>query len=135
MSCFTKQLARKKIDTEYIMKMEQESSDNPHFHIQMFADGNKIKDHKNVVEAGEKLFAHQLGLEDGNHGLIQYSSPSSHKNGIMLRRNSPKFQENLDRCFKQASYLAKQKPSDQVDTSERKIFYSNYRSNRSRSSR
>jgi hypothetical protein len=113
------------------MKMEQESSSNPHFHIQMFADGNKIKDHKNVVEAGEKLFAHQLGLSDGNHGLIQYSSPSSHKNGIMLRRNSPKFQENLDRCFKQASY----KPSDKIDSSERKIFYSNYRSNRSRSSR
>jgi hypothetical protein len=97
----------------------------------MFADGNKIKDHKNVVEAGEKLLAHQLGLEDGNHGLIQYSSPSSHKNGIMLRRNSPKFQENLDRFFKQASYLAKQKTSDKIDSSERKIFYSNFRSNRS----
>jgi hypothetical protein len=117
------------------MKMEQESSSNSHFHIQMFSDGNKIKDHKSVVGAGEKLLAYQLGLSDGNHGLIQYSSPSSHKNGIMLRMNSPKFQENLDRCFKQTSYLAKQKPSDQVDSNERKIFYSNFRNNKSRASR
>lgn len=146
MSAFSKKLTRQKIDSEYIAKMEQEDSDNPHFHIQMFVDGNKIKDHGKLVTEGEKLLATQLGLPNENNGLLDYKKQGSKnsegtesapkkKNGIMLRRNSDKFKNQFDKCFKQASYLSKKKPSDKVDSKERKVFYSKFRNGKSRNSK
>jgi len=140
MSAFTKKLARQKIDSEYIMKMEKEKDESDgaeHFHVQMFIDGNKKKNHGKLVEKGEKLLAKQLGLSKENNGLLDYKNQGGkkQKNGIMIRRNSDKFQENFDKCYKQASYLCKQKPSDKVESKERKVFYSKFRNGKSRSSK
>lgn len=150
MSAYCKKLARQKIDSEYIMKMEKdrgvESEGSEHFHVQMFIDGGKRKGHRNLVEQGEKLLATQLGLPKDNNGLLDYQnqdgkksanmeSEEKLKNGFMIRRNSNKFDEQFDKCFKQASYLSKQKETDRVKSSERKVFYSNFRNGKSRSSK
>jgi hypothetical protein len=156
MSSFCKKLARRKIDSEYIMKMEKETSENEHFHIQMFVNGSKVKDHKEIVEEGEALLAKQLGLPEPNNGLLEYKNIGKKKksqdhntqeynqedekkkgkrNGIKLYRNLPSFEKNFDRCFKEGSYLAKQRPTDKVDPDERKVCYSLFRNKRSRSSK
>ena len=88
MSAFCKKNARNKIDTEYVMKMERETSDNEHFHIHTFVNGSKIQNHKKMVEYGEQLLASQLGLPKENNGLIEYSQigkDCDEKNGIMIR--------------------------------------------------
>lgn len=152
MSAFSKKLTRQKIDSEYIMKMEKEKNESDgseHFHAQIFVDGNRVKSHAKLVTEGEKLLATQLGLPKDNNGLIDYKNqgqgkkseskePSQKKqmqNGIMIRRNSDKFEEQFDKCFKQASYLCKRKPSDKVKSNERKVFYSKFRNGKSRSSK
>lgn len=149
MSAFTKKLARQKVDSEYIMKMEKEKDESDgaeHFHIQCFLDGNRVKDHGKLVEAGEELLAVQLGLPKANNGLLDYKnqggkssegtdSAPKKKNGIMIRRNSDNFEEQFDKCFKQASYLSKRKPTDKVASNERKVFYSKFRNGKSRSSK
>ena len=148
MNAYCKKLARQKIDSEYIMKMEKDkgvgAEGAEHFHIQMFVDGGKRKDHGKLVEEGEKLLSTQLGLPKDNNGLIDYNNQGSKKfeskgkklkNGIMIRRNSDKFEEQLDKCFRQSTYLCKQKQSDQVESNERKVFYSKFRNGKSRSSK
>lgn len=139
MSAYCKKLARQKVDSEYIMKMEKEKNESDgseHFHVQMFIDGNKKKNHGKLVEEGEKLLAMQLGLSEDNNGLLDYTNQGNgKKNGIMIRRNSDDFEDQFDKCYKQASYLAKQKPSDKVKSSERKVFYSKFRNGKSRSSK
>jgi len=142
MSTYCKKLARQKIDSEYIVKVEREtSSDSPHFSIQMFVDGNKVKDHDELITKGEKLLADQLGLTQSAKGILSHphqiskeTEPAQTKtNGIMIRRNSDHFEEQFDKCFKQASSLSKQKSSDQVKSGERKVFYSRFRNAKSRS--
>ncbi len=141
MSAYCKKLARQKIDSEYIMKMEQENNESEapeHFCVQMFVDGSKVKDPGELITKGKKLLADQLGLPQDNNDLLKSSEGTEavqKKNGIMIRRNSDKFVEQFDTCFKQASSLSKQKPSDQVKSRERKVFYSKFRNCKSRSSK
>ena len=135
MSAYCKKLARQKVDSEYIMKMEKHKTGaevTETFHIQMFVDGRKRKDHGKLLAEGEKLLATQLGLPKENNGLLDSENQgSAKKNGIMIRRNSDKFDEQFDKCYKQASNLAKQTPTDQIESKERKVFYSNFRNGKS----
>ena len=140
MSAYCKKLARQKIDSEYIMKMENDNDPGAegaeHFQIQCFLDGNRVRDHETLVTEGEKLLATQLGLPEDNNGLLDYNNQGQgQKNGIMIRRNSDKFEEQFDACYKQASHLSRQKPSDQTKSNERKVFYSNFRNGKSRTSK
>jgi hypothetical protein len=140
MNAYCKKLARQKVDSEYIMKMEKDkgvgAEGAEHFHIQMFVDGGKRMDHGKLTAEGEKLLATQIGLPEDNNGLLDYTNQGNgKKNGIMIRRNSDKFEEQFDKCYKQMSYLAKQKPSDQVKSNERKVFYSKFRNGKSRRSK
>lgn len=138
LSVFCRKMARNKVDSEYIMKMEKEKSENPHFHIQMFVNGSKIQNHKKMVEDGERLLAAQLGLAAENNGLLDFNNQgkkAKKKNGIMIRRNSDNYKQQFDQVFKQASYVAKQTPTDQINSKERKVFYSRFRNGKSRSSK
>lgn len=141
MSVYTNDLARKGYDPDYVVKMEQKTSENPHFHAQIFVDGNKVKDQKELVEKGERLIEKQLGMEEGAAtGLINYGSgkreraenqaPTGFKNreqaSHMIRRNSAHFQDQFNDCFRQMSYLAKDTDDDIVPSPERKVFYSRF---------
>jgi Inovirus Gp2 len=131
MSAYTKKLSRRKCDPDYAVKMERDSSSNPHFHIQMITDGNKVKDYRPQVELAEGLLAEQLDLQpDEVEGLIDKCNGT--KNGIMIRRNSPNFDKQFDEVHKQMSYLAKDKDNDAIPTEERKIMYSRFRRDKCR---
>lgn len=156
LNSYTNNLARRKLDPDYVVKMEQESSENPHFHAQFFVDGNKAKDQKELCEMGEALLEKQLGMEEGTAGgLIDYTAKPSgnkkqninleeneqqkeeewktrRKNSYMIRRGSPKFEEQFDACYERSSYLAQDKVNDIIPSDQRKIFYSRYKRKRCR---
>ncbi len=140
MSSYTKNLARKKLDPDYAVKMERETSKNPHFHIQMVTNGNKVKDYRKQIEVAEGLLAEQLNLQpDEAKGLIDKCNRGKDgkpvKNGIMIRRGSPDFDKQFDAVHKQMSYLAKSKDSDNIPSEERKVMYSRFRREKCRSSK
>lgn len=131
MNSYTNKLARNGLDPDYVVKMEQETSEKPHFHIQVLVDGNKTKDYRPHVETAEVLLAEQLKLSAKEvDGLIDYCnkdrSGSQVRNGIMLRRGTPTYEERFDAVHKQMSYLAKQKDGDKIPSRERKVMYSRY---------
>jgi len=131
MNSYTNNLSRKHLDPEYVVKMEQESSDSPHFHCQMLTDGNRTKDYRPHIETAESILAVQLNLpREKVKGLIDCCN--GEKNGIMIRRNSPAYQEQFDECYRQMSYLAKDKSNDAIPSDVRKIFYSRYNKQQAR---
>ena len=131
MNSYTNNLSRKHLDPEYAVKMEQQSSENPHFHCQILADGNKTKDYRSHIEKAESILAAQLDIPmEKVKGLIDCCN--GEKNGIMIRRNSPAFQDQFDECYKQMSYLAKEKSDDVIPSDVRKVFYSRYNKKKAR---
>ncbi len=140
MGSYTKKLARKKLDPDYAVKMERETSDVPHFHVQMVTDGNKAKDYRKQIEVAEELLAEQLNLQpDEVKGLIDRCNKDKNgkpvKNGIMIRRGSSYFAKQFDEVHQQMSYLAKSKDSDMVPSEKRKVSYSRFRRSKCRSSK
>ncbi len=156
MSSYTNKLARMKLDPDYVVKMEQKTSEHPHFHAQILVDGNKKMDHKDLAVMGERLIEEQLKMALGAaKGLIQYGRPKPkedkehntdnnsqgqemvlHKKGrYMIRRNSPHFQKQFDACFKDSTYLAKHDPEDIIPSGTRKVCYSRYKRDKCRSSK
>lgn len=136
MSSYTNKLARAGLDPDYAVKMEQKTSEHPHFHAQIFVDGNKVKDQKELALMGEKLIEEQLKMEAGDgDGLINYGKSSdTSRNSYMIRRNSPHFEEQFDACFERMSYLAKQDPDDKIPSNVRKVSYSRYKRKKCRRS-
>jgi hypothetical protein len=146
MNVYSNKLARKGLDPDYVVKMEQVTSGNPHFHAQIIVDGNKAKDHKELALMGQKLIEEQLKMEEGAAaGLVQYVVPKKKQDqdtkdtnqeqdaksprkraSHMIRRGSPHFWEQFDACFLQMSYLAKRDPKDIIPSDTRKVFYSRY---------
>jgi hypothetical protein len=151
LNSYTNNLARRELDPDYVVKMEQKTSEHPHFHAQFLVNGNKVKDQKELCEMGEKLLEKQLGMREGDSaGLINYTSKPPKKkksdttpeearrqeeeerkarkqNSYMIRRGSPKFEEKFDACYKRMSYLANDKKDDIIPSDQRKIFYSRYK--------
>ena len=144
LNSYTNKLARKGLDPDYVVKMEQKTSEHPHFHVQMFVDGNKKMDHKDLALMGETLIEEQLDMTPTSaNGLIEYKfkkkkqddqeaeepveNEINKKASYMIRRGSPHFQEQFDACFRQMSYLAKQDPNDIIPSDTRKVFYSRFK--------
>lgn len=145
MSAYTNKLAREGLDPDYVVKMEQKTSEQRHFHTFLLVDGNKVKDQEKYCRMGERLIEKQLGMEDGAaDGLIDFTDKSKQKklkgckdreqaelkerrkHSYMIRRDSPSFQEQFDACYRRMSYLAKDDVNDIIPSSERKVFYSRY---------
>lgn len=142
MSCYTNKLARMKLDPDYVVKMEQKTSDHAHSHAQILVDGNKKLDHEDLAVMGARLMEEQLGMTSGAaEGLIQYgkvkkTTPEQDiedrrqekqeklPRKYMLRRNSPHFQEQFNNCFKQMSYLAKAESGDIIPSDTRGFLFS-----------
>ena len=151
LNSYTNNLARKGLDPDYVVKMEQKTSENPHFHAQFLVDGNKVKDQRKLCEMGEKLLEKQLGMREGTgRGLINYTTKPPKKkksdtppeearqqveeerdarrqNSYMIRRSSPEFEKQFDACYERSTYLAQNKDDDIIPSDQRKIFYSRYK--------
>ncbi|MDD2389219.1 MAG: inovirus-type Gp2 protein [Desulfobacterales bacterium] len=90
---------RKKIDPLYLWVREQATSDNHHYHFMLLLNGNLIQNPFRVFEKAEELWGRCLGVV--GKGLV-------HKGiDLMIRRNTPEFEQQRQDCFKHASYLAK----------------------------
>jgi len=142
MNVYTNGLSRKGYDPAYAARLEQETSVNPHLHVEMLVDGNLAKDYRPLVEDAETRWDRMLGVSskggggDENEGLVDFCNKKKdgtpQKNGIIVRRNSPHFNKQYDQVHQQMSYLAKDKAEDIIPDGTRVISYSRYKRGKGR---
>lgn len=107
---------RLKIDTRYIWAREQKIVQNAqHYHCVLLMDGNKTYSYFYILQVVTEIWGRILGCD--GRGLVDYCDRQC--NGIIIRRPSSKatgedlmfqreeYNANFNRCFKWASYLAK----------------------------
>lgn len=119
---FKEYYTRKGIDTHYIWVREQSKKNHrPHYHCVVLFDGNKIQKYYPVLEKAAEIWARVIGA-DGD-GLVNFCNKDYDgrkvENGIMIYRPSSlatgerlyvqqrRYEEDYDKCFRWASYLAK----------------------------
>ena len=133
MNVYTNGLSRKGYDPAYAARLEQETSVNPHLHVEMLVNGNLAKDYRPLVEKAEEGWNRTLGISsEVNSGLVDYCDKSEEGNGTMIRRNSKHYNEQYDKVHKQMSYIAKDKAEDIIPDGTRVISYSRYKSGKGR---
>jgi hypothetical protein len=108
-----KNLKRQKLDPHYVWAAERSREKHLHYHGVLLMNGQRTKSPHNHLAKAEKLWANALGLPlEEAKGLIDHCDKkrdgSKQKNGIMLRKDDPKFQQKVDGCYKWGSYLAKE---------------------------
>ena len=124
---YRKLLVARGLDPQYMIRMEQCDSLNPHFHVFILIDGNNTKSTMVYKEIAERLW---LKIIHGYKGLVDYCTHNAEGAGIMVIRptkesNLPLEQsENYQAAFQCMSYLAKYVPEDRVPSHQRKVFYS-----------
>lgn len=107
---------RQSVDTRYMWAREQKSDqDAQHYHCVLLMDGNIVQKYFHILQVVTEIWGRILG-RDGR-GLVDFCNRDG--NGIMIRRPSSKatgealkldqeeYNSNFDKCFKWASYLAK----------------------------
>ncbi len=80
------------------------SDDNPHYHLNIFVNGNAIQNGYSIKEAFNRAVKKKLDTD--NDGLVNFSS-SNGKVGKRIERNSPDFESQINDVVYTASYLAK----------------------------
>ncbi len=113
-------LSRKKVagghdvDPQLIWTREQKDSEHPHYHHLLLANGNAVRNYYPIVQKAEELWSRTIGSDQP--GLVHYCDKSSNgvpnKNGIMVRKGHAAESEQIDECYHQASYLAKERDKD-----------------------
>lgn len=131
---------RHDIDSHYLWVREQSSTNNlPHYHIIALFDGNKIQKYYPVVERAGLIWSRIVRSDE--RGLVNYCDKDYQgikvENGIMIRRPSSlsegerlaeqqrKYEEDFNRCFKWASYLAKINQKQNIPSAVRRFGSSN----------
>ncbi len=119
---FKEYYSRHRIDCHYIWVREQSATNKlPHYHFVTLFDGNKIQKYYPVVERAADIWSRVVSSNEA--GLVNYCDKDYEnkkvENGIMIRRPSSlatgeklheeqiKYEEDFNRCFRWASYLAK----------------------------
>lgn len=109
------------IEVQYVWAREQKTSDNPHYHLQVFVDGHEVRNPYRIFSVAERLWGNIV--EVNASGLIDhcnhdYNGVAAH-NGIMIRRpkdkasgqefdeQSQEFDSARAYVLSRASYLAK----------------------------
>ena len=92
-------------DLHVVWVSERKSSDdNPHYHLNIFVNGNAIQNGYLIKEAFNRAVKKKLDTD--NDGLVHFSS-SNGKMGKFIERNSPDVDTQMDYVVYTASYLAK----------------------------
>ncbi|MGE4490108.1 MAG: hypothetical protein AB7E95_11260 [Kiritimatiellales bacterium] len=121
-------------DPQYVVRMEQKTSLNPHFHVGLLLNGNKANEENAYFYKlqAEQIWQKVLGVKQT--GLVDFCNKDYWGNpmpeGILIVR--PPERTGVDvrttleyiKVFKAMSYLAKYTPEDQIPSSQRKVFYS-----------
>lgn len=84
----------------YVWVREQKSSHNPHYHIMLLLNGQKIQTRFGIMAEATRLWG-VINNCDGN-GLVHYETDS-----MMLRKDYQSFHSDVAQCIYNASYLAK----------------------------
>ena len=112
-SAYQKNLSRKGLSPQYIAVREQRKSSAPHYHVGIFAAGQKTRNCYGHIKTAERLWERELGLEaDGTHGLVNYCDKDKMTgermvNGMMIDATKDNYEIVKDKCVERASYLAK----------------------------
>lgn len=80
-------------------------SSNPHYHLQVFVNGNAIKSGYPFFEELSKQVSNRLKSE--KKGLVHYCGSEQGSAGILIERNSPEFEKQKEQAMRMGSYLAK----------------------------
>ncbi len=130
---FMKDLRRKGLKPQYCAVREQSREKHQHYHEMLFLDGQKTQSIHNHIQTAERLWRHELGLEDGN-GLINDCTHNRkgepQENGIMLRKDDPDYEQKKAECFRRASYLAKVNTKSNTPDGQREVFSSRIKRDR-----
>ncbi len=91
-----------------IINVKEQHGDNqhPHIHNVLLVNGNAKQNPLGVLKQVEKMWA--TAIKSDAPGLVDYCDKNG-ANGLMVNRNSDNFQEQLEACSYQASYLAKER--------------------------
>ena len=138
MSTYTKELSREGLDPQYVARREQIKSHHPHYHVHMCVNGNKRKDYKALTDKMVPHWSRALNIDEATadnliHRCDRTKDGKPQKNGTMIRRNSEYKEDQYNQVFKQMSYLAKIVDEDITPSDTKKIFYSQYKRKKSRS--
>lgn len=107
---FQRKLKREKIkgghqvDPRLITVSEQNTSNNPHMHAVLLVNASAKQNYYPLVQEAEKQW--KQALKTDSQGLVDYCDKKG-KNGIIMDKNKENFQDKLNECSYQASYLAK----------------------------
>lgn len=126
---FMQNLRRQGLDPQRIWAREQEDASNPHYHICLFVNGNKVQSIYGIRAVAERLWALALGISSAA-GLIWDCTEDSHgnpqQNGIRIDRNAPDFPQVFQDCYYWASYLAKTRGKEETPHRVRCFGYNRF---------
>ena len=128
-SAYQKNLSRQGLSPQYIAVREQRRSGNPHYHVLSMLDGQKTRNCYGHIKTAERLWEHELGLEDGTHGLVNYCDKDKETgermiNGMMIDPTKENYELVKDKCVERASYLAKVNQKKMTPKGQREYFAS-----------
>lgn len=121
-------------DPQYVIRMEQVSSINPHFHVCLLLNGNKANQFnlRYYKQQLEQMWRRVLEVE--MTGLVDFCNRDycdrALPEGIVIVRppEHTEFKVEMTSEYREAfnamSYLAKYVPEDRIPSEQRKVFYS-----------
>ena len=122
---FMKNLERQGLNPHYVAVREQSKEKHAHYHAILLLDERKTQSITKHIEKADELWANTLNIP-GTKGLIDDCTKDRNgqpqKNGLKIKKNSKDFQEQYDKAFKWASYLAKE--NTKSEASDRELFSS-----------
>ena len=134
MRTYTRELSREGLDPQYVVRREQKESEHPHDHVDLLVNGSLKQRYKPLVKRMAPHWGRVIGVSPEVAEKLVFPC-DKHPNGIMIRRNTPEFQEQYDDVHRQMSYLAKSEADDVTPSNRRKVFYSQYKRENSRPKR
>ena len=106
------------IDANVIWAREQKTSENPHYHMGVLVDGNKVQSPHDIAVMASKSWKHITGSD--KDGLVHRGSctsirrPSSKAEGTSKKEQERQFQKQRQQALDTLSYLAKTATKDQT---------------------
>ncbi len=94
------------VDPQILWVKEQENGNpNPHYHLVVLVNGNAIKSGWSIQQRAEKQWANALQLDEAK-GLVNNCNQSG-PDSILVDKNSPEFETDINKAYYQGSYPAK----------------------------
>ena len=111
-------LNNRRVNSNTVWAREQKTSENPHYHMAVLVDGNKIQSPHDVAVMASKSWKHITGSDkDGlihRGACITIRRPSSKAEGTVRKEQECQFQQQRQQALDALSYLAKTATKDQT---------------------